>query len=147
MKVDGGDCYVKNGKVFAGMDWENKESDIPHDAIKNNEIVIVHGAPTLRGGPYAGNKFGHCWLESKDTAYDYSNGNSVALDKRVYYALGNIDPDENVTYTLKEYRKKLVEKGTWGPWEGPAPEAEWLTEVSKFPIDDAEEIGQKEGES
>ena len=65
-------------------------------------------------------------MESDDTVYDFSNGNEVVMDKRVYYVLGNIDPSESVTYTINDYRKKLVDEGTWGPWEGPAPEEEWM---------------------
>lgn len=124
-KYINGDCYDANGKLFSDISWRGKVPFSRED-VYAGKIVIVHGAPTLRGGPYTGNKFGHCWIESDDTVYDFSNGNEAVLPKDLYYALGNIDPKENVSYTINEYRKKIVEEGTWGPWEGPSPENEWL---------------------
>jgi len=74
---------------------------------------VVHGIPTLLGGPYQGQKYGHAWLEKGNTVYDPTM--DIEVDKRVYYAMGQIK--YTVTYTPMEARAKAVETMHYGPWD------------------------------
>lgn len=96
------------------------------EQLDNGEVRLVHGAPTLQAGPYKGNKFGHAWVESDDTVWDFSNGKEIEMPKDVYYVLGKIDEKDNYYYTQHETRMKMIDEGTFGPWDAPSPEDEWL---------------------
>ena len=98
-----GDCYPAGGKLIMNFFGD-----------KNHKLVhgMVNGQGALEGMRY-----GHCWVESKDTVLDHSNGRKLEVPTRVYYAMGRINPDECKYYTAEEAVKFMVDDGTWGPWE------------------------------
>lgn len=80
----------------------------------DDSFVLVHGRPVLRRPPFC--QYGHAWVEV--------NGMVIDPEQRFYgpteifYALGNIDPALSFKYTQREARRKAVETGVYGPWEG-----------------------------
>jgi|TARA_R110000823_G_scaffold280983_2_gene399146 hypothetical protein len=98
-----GDCYPAGGRLIM-----NFFGDATHK--------LVHGMVNGQGA-LEGMRYGHCWVESKDTVLDHSNGRKLEVPKQVYYALGRIDPKECKYYSPEECRKWMLEDGTWGPWE------------------------------
>lgn len=91
------DCYK------AACEW----------VLSNKEYTLVHGIPTLTGGDYAGEQYGHAWCELDDGVYDAASGQDVP--KNIYYSVGNID--YTVRYTSEEARENILEYGTWGAWD------------------------------
>lgn len=82
-------------------------------------VVLVHAL--VRGqGPVRGKRFPHAWVEDGDTVIDQSNGNDIRMDKRAYYAIGGIKPNEKgayFKYTYAEMKKKLKTMGHYGHWD------------------------------
>jgi hypothetical protein len=81
--------------------------------------VLVHAL--VRGqGAVRGKRFPHAWVEDGDTVIDQSNGNDIRMDKRAYYAIGGIKPNEKgayFKYTYAEMKKKLKSAGHYGHWD------------------------------
>jgi len=125
MQPKGGDCYEANARMLTGM-AHGRKSPFKQKQIDNGEIKLVNGSPSLTGGPHRGKKFGHAWLESDDTVWDFSNGKEIKMPKELYYVLGKIDKRDNHYYTVNEARMKMVDVGTFGPWDAESPEDEWL---------------------
>lgn len=85
------------------------------------ELVLVHGRPRLQCPPYQ--HYGHAWVETPDgTVIDRSSDRHVEMSAFVYYALGNIDPDECFRYEFMDTVEKVLEFEHYGPWEGPDAE-------------------------
>jgi hypothetical protein len=89
---------------------------------RDQDWVLVHGAPTGIGGNAEGLKYPHAWIEHTPVfkgavpmVHDLVAG--VEIPARAYYALGNINPDETVRYTWKELIDMLAKHGTYGPWD------------------------------
>jgi hypothetical protein len=81
--------------------------------------VLVHALVRGRGS-VAGLRFPHAWVEDGNLVIDQSNGNDIRMEKRVYYALGGIKPNEKGAYAKYAYsdmKKKLVSTGHYGPWD------------------------------
>ena len=51
-----------------------------------------------------GIKFGHAWVEIRDKCLDFSNGNCIAIDKKLYYQIGKIKKVKR--YTFREMLKQ-----------------------------------------
>lgn len=101
-----GDCYETNGRYF--MD---------HGLFGGEGMRLVHGEITGQGS-LKGVNYGHAWVEDGNTVIDVSNGKSVRMPKALYYALGNIEHNDNFhKYTASEFRKKLLKHEHWGPWD------------------------------
>lgn len=101
----GGDCYKANGGYF--MD----------NAYRNPNLRLVHGE-VMGQGDLQGISYGHCWCEDGNEVLDFSNGRDIRIDKRVYYALGQIDRLNNYfVYDQVEFSEKISEHGDWGPWD------------------------------
>ena len=100
-----GDCYSSSGSLV--LDPFNGEY---------SSWTLVHGRPTLRVPPYI--EYGHAWLESPDGEIIYDPTVEFEGPKMLYYALGNINPEDSFKYSREEARKKILEFGHWGPWEG-----------------------------
>ena len=98
-----GDCYQAGGRLIMNF-------------FGDKEHKLVHGMVNGQGA-LEGIRFGHCWVESRDTVLDHSNGKKRELPKQVYYALGKVNPKECKYYTAEEAAKFMVDKGHWGPWE------------------------------
>ena len=108
-----GDCYAAAGKLFMDSGLGLPESPLPEEL---GEVVLVHGRPTLQRPPFC--KYGHAWLEIGDVIC-YDAERKLAVPKALFYAVGNIDPDECYYYDMATFRKMVSEYGHWGPWEGP----------------------------
>ena len=98
-----GDCYQAGGRLIMNF-------------FGDKDHKLVHGMVNGQG-PLSGIRFGHCWVESKDTVLDHSNGKKRELPKQVYYNLGNIKADECYYYTPEESSKWMLKSKHWGPWE------------------------------
>ena len=105
-----GDCYQANGRKILGKP-------------DSSGWVLCHGLVTGQG-KIRGIQFGHCWCEEGDNVHDFSNDREVTVPKMLYYALGNIEPENVFKYTPEQVREKALESGTWGPWEKESQE--WL---------------------
>lgn len=97
---DGGDCY----EVAANL------------VLENPEYTLVHGIVTGQGD-LRGVRYGHAWVEYEGNVIDKSNGRELEFPKEVYYAIGNIDPNDQYQYNAKEIRKIIQYEKHWGPWE------------------------------
>lgn len=80
--------------------------------------LLCHGIVIGRG-PIEGIEYNHAWVELPDgTVID--NTMPIFADgvpKEVYYALGGVREDKVFRYNSEEIAKKVVEQGTYGPWE------------------------------
>ena len=100
-----GDCYEANGRHFMSY------------GHINNHLKLVHGE-VMGQGPLEGISYGHCWCEDNNTVYDYSNGRSLELPKKVYYLMGKIDSLDNLyKYNIREFNDKVLKFKHWGPWD------------------------------
>ena len=101
----GGDCYAAAGRYMMRHGMEKDDS----------EIFLVHGMVTGQG-QIAGIRYDHAWIEKGDTVIDVSNNKHNEWPKEVYYAIGNIRPEENHYYNIEQFREKILEHEHWGPW-------------------------------
>ena len=100
-----GDCYQANGKYF--MD----------NAYRNPNLRLVHGE-VMGQGELQGISYGHCWCEDGGEVLDFSNGRDIKIDKRVYYALGQIDRLSNIhIYDQPTFSEMISTHGHCGPGE------------------------------
>ena len=98
-----GDCYQAGGRLIMNM-------------FGDKEHMLVHGMVNGQG-QLEGKRYGHCWVESRDTILDHSNGRKLEIPKDLYYAIGRVNPKECFYYTPEEAAKFMVDEGHWGPWE------------------------------
>jgi len=121
-----GDCYPAGGRLIMNFFGD-----------KNHKLVhgMVNGQGSLEG-----TKYGHCWVESRDTVLDHSNGKKLEIPTKVYYALGGINPKDCIYYTPKESAKWMSEEGHWGPWEMSGDPVVMNEDIP----DEHEEIGKRE---
>ena len=102
-----GDCYSACAKFIIDK-FLLERGDV-------GDLVLVHGRPTLTRPPHV--KYGHAWIEMMGAvAYDVER--DVAVPIALFYAAGEIDPEECFYYTAEDVRKMLLEYGHYGPWEG-----------------------------
>ena len=84
-------------------------------------VRIVHGEPLGTGGEALGIRFPHAWVEltvdGVTFVVDESNGNSVTIDKNLYYEIGNIVEADTRRYTTDEARAMMLKHGHYGAWE------------------------------
>ena len=105
-----GDCYEANGKFFMN-------SVTPFLGGSSKSMRLVHGEVTGQGS-LDGVNYGHAWVEDGNTVIDKSNGKNLRMPKAAYYALGNIDQNDNLhKYTPEEFRRKVLKHEHWGPWD------------------------------
>ena len=115
---------AKRGKIPPGVPKKNTGGDcyqVSADYVVNhslsgggNGLVLVHGIVTGQG-PIRGIQYGHAWVEDGDEVIDKSRGRDIRMPKVLYYALGNVS--ETVRYTPDEARRKMLDTGTYGPWD------------------------------
>ena len=91
-----GDCYQAAGRLIMNFMGENK-AKLVHG--------MVNGQGALKGIRY-GSKI-----------LDHSNGKKQELPKKLYYAMGDINPRECKYYTGANAAKWMVKSKHWGPWE------------------------------
>ena len=86
----------------------------------DKKLRLVHGLVTGQG-PIEGIRYNHAWVEDGNEVIDPSLkelGRSVyTFPKDLYYAIGNIKEKTTFRYNHKEMVKKMLEIGTYGPWE------------------------------
>lgn len=100
-----GDCYEAAGNYMMQAALEGDE----------RKLTLVHGEVTGQG-PLHGVKFGHAWVEIGGMVIDKSNGRNLKMPKEMYYAIGKIGSNTH-RYTMKQFRRKAVQTGVWGPWD------------------------------
>ena len=121
-----GDCYQAGGRLIMNFFGD-----------KNHRLV--HGMVSGQGS-LEGMRYGHCWVESKDTVLDHSNGKKLEIPTKVYYALGRVDPAECKYYSPKEAARFMSEEEHWGPWEMSGDPVSINEDIP----DDQKEIGKRE---
>lgn len=96
-----GDCY-------------SVHIDFLREAIDRHELPdwrLCHG--TVTNGH--GQAIGHCWLESRGVAYDFSNGNRFSMPAAEYRELTKA---RDVTeYTSEQISVNVIKSGHLGPWK------------------------------
>ena len=77
---------------------------------------LCHGVGILQTD---GKPFGHAWVEYGNKCIDKSNGKSIELPKKLYYALGNIPVKGHkiYKYSPEQAGLKMVRNKHWGPWD------------------------------
>ena len=120
-----GDCYEA---AFNTIHRSVEDED------DQRELTLVHGE--VEGQQkLAGVRHGHAWVEwtepveipegsdipehvYKELAVmveDNSSGRHIVLPAKLYYGIGRIDNTHR--YTWEEARAKVLEHGTYGPWD------------------------------
>ncbi len=105
-----------------GIPKKNKDGDCYQKALRYMEshhsstLRLVHGLVDGQGA-LKGITYNHAWVEDGDNIIDMTLPKELqkALNKTIYYALGNIKTV--CRYTHEEMREKVLEEGTYGPWE------------------------------
>lgn len=111
-----GDCMVAAANLMLRF---NSSFFGKQEKSKSGNPMLVH-ALVYGQGPVKGLRFAHAWVEDGDTVIDQSNGRDIRMDKRVYYAIGGIKPNEKGAYAVYNYRqmtRKLRETQHYGPWD------------------------------
>lgn len=98
-----GNCYEVAGKLIADMD------DFPN-------VFLCHGLVTGQG-KVKGIRFGHAWVEINNIVIDISNGKNVAMEKEMYYRIGNIKDTEVKKYSPAESKLMILKTENFGPWD------------------------------
>lgn len=99
-----GDCFTSS--------WDY----MSNNGYRNPELRLVHGYVSGQGQLH-GYRFAHGWCEDDTMVYDNANGKAHRIPKPVYYAIGNIDPEECKYYDYKEANEIGYAEGHAGPWE------------------------------
>lgn len=95
-----GDCYIQ-----------------AYNYISNNpKVVLVHGLVHGQGA-LEGIIYNHAWCEDGNKIIDMTLPVKLqkSLSKDLYYAIGQIETVHK--YTYEEMIEKVVEEGTYGPWD------------------------------
>ena len=107
-KAKKGDCYEAAGRLAL----EFIRGKFP-------KAELVHGV-ALNSLDYM--PMGHAWVELGGTVYDYSNGRSLKVPKRLYYGQGAIGELMKKGYKQHRYKgievaEAVLKYGHWGPWK------------------------------
>jgi len=105
-------------KDHANIPKNNQNGTCYQDAMQyqmqHKNVLLCHGLVTGQG-PIAGIVYGHAWVEKGGTVIDETI--PITIDKRVYYAIGNIHEKNVFRYTYEEMQAMVSDIGTYGPWE------------------------------
>ena len=96
-------------------------------------MVLCHGWPTLTGGPYEGQRYGHAWVERTIEMRMPFEGRIMKvpieecwdtltdtwLPKALYYIAGKINAAHVTTYNYPEACAMMNDSDTYGPWQEP----------------------------
>lgn len=111
----GGDVKTTDKKIVSSS--FKVAADLMIAAHYNKANISFFGKPYLvhaevtGNGKYAGQRFGHAWVEDNDLVYDFSSGKQIILPKQRYYQLAAVktsDPAKYVRYTYEQLAKKLL---------------------------------------
>ena len=100
-KNQGGECY-QNALTYMMTNPRNKNLRLCHG--------LVTGQGDIEGIVYT-----HAWVENGNKVIDKTI--NVELDKRLYYAIGNIKKNDVYSYTHQEMSENVRNFKTYGPWE------------------------------
>lgn len=83
---------------------------------------LCHGEPRFRGDPVpgvveVGDRFGHAWVETLTTVFDFSNGRALQAPIDVYYLVGAINSFHVRRYTRRQATAMMIASGHYGPWK------------------------------
>ena len=120
-----GDCYQAAGRLATSF-------------IGDDKALLVHGMVEGQG-KLKGLKFGHAWVEYGNKAMDHSNGNKFEVDKRAFYAIGNIDEKECFYYKPGKAAGWMLKTEHCGPWEMSGDPIKLNEDIP----DEQDEIGKK----
>lgn len=116
MLPSGGDCFQAAGQLILGF---RRMQGI--EGVTNK--VLAHGV-VMGQGPVHGIRFSHAWIEGiKDGmpfVIDISNGQLFVGPRALYYAIGEIEPNDVCHYSEASAREKMLQTEHYGPWEGKA---------------------------
>jgi len=102
-KNQGGDCFVVSYQYFQ------------KNALRNDKLRLVHGLVTGQGA-IEGIVYNHAWVEDDNMVIDKTlPKNMQKIPKSLYYKMGKIKT--TYKYNYEEVLEKVVEIGTYGPWE------------------------------
>lgn len=101
--------YAPFAKDKLGDCYENAAQSVLFASDPN--VQLVHGFAWTTTNPRV--RTPHAWVEHGDVVLD----NATLFPKRVHYAAGWVEEDTLVRYSVEETRAKVLEMGTWGPWE------------------------------
>lgn len=108
VKPGRGDCYQVAAELTATL------------ARRGIDVRCCHGTPVLQSGEFAGQRYGHAWVEALHDGQwlciDRSNGNSARLPRREYYRLGQLQQHHVIRYTATEMLRHITSTEHWGPW-------------------------------
>jgi hypothetical protein len=112
-----GNCF----EVAAQMVVDFFGEDCP-ELAGLSDIRLAHGI-VCGQGPLEGYRFTHAWVEGVSEkgipmVVDCSNGREVVMPQGLYYLIGGIDEEEVQRYTDDQARERLIERATYGPWDG-----------------------------
>lgn len=110
-----GDCMQVAANLMMDLhyNFNQLKSEIAGDPF------LVHGLVYGRGGA-SGHRFPHAWVEAGGIVYDFSSGQKIKIPVEIYYAIGNIEPNDPKAYrkySFEEMRKKLLSTKHYGPWD------------------------------
>lgn len=101
---NGGDCF---DSAFDYM--------VEHGST-NKTLKLVHSIVSGQG-KLSGKRYTHAWCEDDNNVIDTSNGNNFGVIKMLYYAIGNVNPNQGKYYDYNETLRMSTKYGTKGPWE------------------------------
>ena len=85
-----------------------------HSTRGKTDLQLVHGLVTGQGA-IKGIVYNHAWVEKGNKVIDETI--PLTIDKRVYYAIGNIHERDVFRYTFDEMSRHVTDFKTYGPWE------------------------------
>lgn len=114
MQEADGDCFEVAGKLMLAVP--------PSIQARGAVVDLCHGVPVMTGGEHVGLEYVHAWLEITEpdglvSCFDRSNGHRLLVSRSVYYAVGTIETERVVRYSLEETKKMLELHEHWGPWD------------------------------
>lgn len=128
-KNDGGDCFPTANRLILDR--------LPIDGTDEKDYKLVH-ALVHGQGALQGRRFVHAFiLFDNKFVIDKSNGNDIFMRKNIYYAIGGIQEKEKgayAEYTVDEARKRMLQKGTHGPWDIDLSLSERFDMASKYGV-------------
>lgn len=91
--------------------------DLLLNNLHTDNLVVVHGIVTQAHTD--GNRIVHAWVEDDNYVYDvdYGVNKLIAIDKLLYYRMGNIQIAETARYTRQELYENIDKYEHAGPYK------------------------------
>lgn len=101
---------------FSGDCFNSAYDFMMKRGYKNKNLKLVHSFVSGQGN-LRGKRFTHAWCEDDENVFDYSNGREIEINKMIYYAIGNINPNQGKYYDFNDTIEMSSKHGDKGPWE------------------------------